>query len=328
MSSHETVNRRSTLLAACGVLATVVTFGCTQDPISSTSRFNATSNPPPSTTASVPTPMPTEPAAFTVPFTPPAPPSAEEIRIARREGSVLYDRSEYAAAAAQLEIASTGSPDDPRIQYLLGLALWKSGKPDLAEPVLARAAQLDPTSVKTFTNLARVRLDLEEAATAFAAAGSAVALNATSSAALHQKGRALAMLNRRDEALETLRFAHDADPSDGYISNTLGYWLIQTGSFDEAIPLLESARDRLGSVAYVRNNLGVAYERTGRRDEAIVEYRAAVGSGDSGGKAALSLARLGASIDTGLASGTPSGTAIAQGMESSVEGQSAEPPQK
>lgn len=311
MSSHETINRRSILLAACGVLATATMLGCSQDPIPTTARFTPSSTPPPSAIASVPPPTPTESFPSTVAILPSVPPTAEEARDARREGAALYDRGEYAAAAAQLEIASGGSPDDPRIHYLLGLALWKSGKPDLAEPVLTRAAQLDPKSVKTFTNLARVRLDLEEAASALEAADAAVTLDASSPAALHQRGRALAMLNRRDEALETLRRAHDADPQDGYIANTLGYVLIQTGSFGEAIPLLETARERLTHVAYVRNNLAVAYERTGRREEALAEYRAAVESGDSGGKAALSLARLGGTVDSPSSSGTPDGTAIA-----------------
>jgi hypothetical protein len=58
------------------------------------------------------------------------------------------------------------------------------------------------------------------------------------------------------------------------------------------VPHLEAAREQLPEVGYVRNNLGVAYERTGRADEAVIEYRAAVAVGDSGGKALKSLERL------------------------------------
>lgn len=228
---------------------------------------------------------------------PQAPPTREESAAAWREGPALFAAGDFAHASSKLEIALSGRPDDAYAHYLLGLSRWKEGRPKEAEPSLERAASLGAGSLKTWINLARVRLDLEKAAPALEAAERALAIDPKSSDALHQKGRALAQLGRTPAALEALQQAHEAAPENGYIANTLGYWLIQNGSESQAVALLEDARDRLPGVAYVRNNLGVAYERTGRSSEAIAEFQAAVEAGDTGGKAAMSLARLGRPVE-------------------------------
>src|SRR6185295_15447141 len=176
--------------------------------------------------------------------------------------------------------------------YLLGLALWKSGQLDEAEGEMVRSAGINDQSLKTWINLARVRLDRREFDGALEAADKAVAIDGQSSDALHQRGRALDGLNRGDEAVATLEQARSLSPENGYIANTLGYLLLRRGKPEDAVPHLEAARDRLPQVAYVRNNLGVAYERTGDVHRAAEEFRAALQAGDSEGKASASLARI------------------------------------
>jgi Flp pilus assembly protein TadD len=173
-----------------------------------------------------------------------------------------------------------------------GLALRDAGKLDEAEATLQRASEVNPKSSRILVNLARVRLSRGENASALEAAEKALVVTPNSASALHQKGRALAALNRGAEAIQVLETARELAPENGYIANTLGWLLLTRGDAAGAVPHLEAARDRLQDVAYVRNNLGVAYERSGRTEEAIVEYRAAVASGDSGGKALKSLERL------------------------------------
>lgn len=229
---------------------------------------------------------------------PPAPPTAMEVADAWKEGVALYDGGDYSGAIVPLQIAADGLPDEPYTQYLFGLALWKVGEFDSAERALRTAADLNPDSIKTWINLARVRLDNDDAQGALAAADAALALEAGSADALHQRGRALAALQRNDEAMETLERAHQVDPENGYVANTLGYLLLRSDRAGEALPYLEAARDRLPQVAYVRNNLGVACERSGDLARALDEYRAAVEAGDSGGKALASIGRLEPLIET------------------------------
>ena len=200
-------------------------------------------------------------------------------------------------AMADLVLEGKSAP----VLYDEGIVAWKSGRLDHAEALLSRAADLRADHLKARINLARVRMDRSNPEGALEAADAALLVEPTSADALHQRGRALAALHRGDEAMEALRAALDSSPDHGYAANTLGLLLLQQGRAEEAVPLLESARDRLPDVAYVRNNLGVAYERVGRIDDAVAEYRACVSSGDSGGKAAASLARLNRPVETEVA---------------------------
>jgi len=159
---------------------------------------------------------------------------------------------------------------------------------------VARVAAERPTTVKGWITAGRRSMDEGDFAAALAAADEALTLDAQSAQAHHVRGRALLALNRASEALDELQQARDLAPDNGHIANTLGYALILMGRSDDALPHLEAACAKLPQIAYVRNNLGVAYERTGQRDKAIAEYQAAVAAGDSAGKAAMSLARLGA----------------------------------
>ena len=191
-----------------------------------------------------------------------------------------------------LEIPSAGSTSNGPSTLADGLALRDAGKLEEAEAALMRASEVDPRSSRIFVNLARVRLSMNNAVGALEASDKALGVTPNSASALHQKGRALAGLNRGAEAIEVLTTAREMAPEDGYIANTLGWLMLTRGDAAGAVPHLEAARDQLPDVGYVRNNLGVAYERSGRIEDAIVEYRAAVAAGDSGGKALKSLERL------------------------------------
>ena len=239
------------------------------------------------------------PLAANLPETSLGPVDRAVARTAWKDGVSRFDNGDYAGAVGQLKLAVAGEPKDAYRRYLLGLAQWRSNDLGSAETSLVESAGLDATRLKTWINLARVRNARNDRAGALEASDKAIELEPTSAEALHQKGRALSELRRRDEAMDALKTAHDLDPDNGYIANSLGLLLIQTGRPAEALEPLEVAKVRLPHIAYVRNNLGVAYERAGRMDEAKLEYAAAVDAGDMGGKAMKSLVRLGASDTTG-----------------------------
>ncbi len=254
---------------------------------------------------------------------PPAPPKAAEVAAAWGEGVALYDSGDYTGAIVPLQIAADGLPGEPYTQYLFGLALWKVGEFDSAERALRAASDLNPDSIKTWINLARVRLDQDDSHGALAAADSALAIDAGSADAVHQRGRALAALKRNDDALEALERAYELDPENGYVANTLGYLLLQSDRAADALSYLEAARERLPEVAYVRNNLGVAYERSGDLASAVGEYRAAIEAGDSGGKALASIGRL-EPLAERLAANPASDEVMADASEGSNDGETAE----
>ncbi|HEX4826420.1 MAG TPA: tetratricopeptide repeat protein [Candidatus Polarisedimenticolaceae bacterium] len=238
------------------------------------------------------------PASLTttqLPFTPSTP--TIDPKTAWKDGVTRYESGDFTGAATSLTVAADGH-GDPYRSYLLGLARFKSGDLAGAETALVASVTKNPSSLKGWINLARVRNERSDRSGALDAAEKALGIDPTSADALHQKGRALMELGRRDEALEALKTAHDLDADNGYVANSLGLLLIQIGRPQDAVAPLEVAKARLPHVAYVRNNLGVAYERTGRMDEAKLEYQAAVDAGDMGGKGMKSLVRLGAKDTT------------------------------
>ena len=255
---------------------------------------------PPSVTSTIPE-MP--PAVPTTTMEPVKPPTPEETRVAWKQGVTQFEARDYEGAAVALQIAASGRPDDAGVHYLHGLALFKSGHLEEAEAALVRASSLDGGSIRTWTNLARVRLARGDSKGGLDAADQALTLDSGSADALHQRGRALEEMGKADEALQMFEQARAAAPDNGWIANSLGHLLLVRGRVDEAIPHLEVAGDRLPTVGFVRNNLGVAYERRGDLTRAAEEYRAAVENGDPDGKAAASLSRLEPIVGPVLASG-------------------------
>ena len=283
---ESTVRGAVAFVLGLGLAAAPLT-GCTDKkttttPVTSASRVDGTSPQvvtPDTQVAEVQGPAPTVPEPI-------------DPKTAWKDGVASYQSGDFSTASSRLRVAIEGKQDDPYAHYLLGLALWKSGQLDEAEGEMVRSAGINDQSLKTWINLARVRLDRREFDGALEAADKAVAIDGQSSDALHQRGRALDGLNRGDEAVATLEQARSLSPENGYIANTLGYLLLRRGKPADAVPHLEAARDRLPQVAYVRNNLGVAYERTGDVHRAADEFRAALQAGDSDGKASASLARI------------------------------------
>jgi Flp pilus assembly protein TadD len=270
-------------------LAAVPFTGCTDKKTTSTPVETSSSRVSQPSVTSTPSQV-AEVQGPTAPVTPTAP--AIDPRTAWKDGVQSFQEGDFTTASSRLRVAVDSRQDDPYAHYLFGLALWKSGQLDEAEGELVRSGTLNDQSIKTWINLARVRLDRQQFDSALEAADKAVAIDSQSSDALHQRGRALDGLNRGDEAVATLQQARSISPDNGYIANTLGYLLLRRGKAEEAVPLLEAARDRLPQIAYVHNNLGVAYERTGDVHRAADEFRAALQAGDSDGKASASLARI------------------------------------
>ncbi|HEV8199767.1 MAG TPA: tetratricopeptide repeat protein [Candidatus Polarisedimenticolia bacterium] len=287
--THHAPTGAAALVLGLGLAAAPLT-GCTDKKTPVETSSSRTENTQPSVTSTPSTES--QVAEVQGPPAPVTPAESIDPKTAWKEGVQSYQSGDFATASSQLRIAVDSRQDDPYAHYLFGLALWKSGQLDEAEGEMVRSTTLNDQSIKTWINLARVRLDRKEFDSALEAADKAVSIDGRSSDALHQRGRALDGLNRGDEAVVTLQQARSLSPDNGYIANTLGYLLLRRGQTEEAVPLLEAARDRLPQVAYVRNNLGVAYERQGDVHKAAEEFRAALQAGDSEGKASSSLARI------------------------------------
>lgn len=78
-----------------------------------------------------------------------------------------------------------------------------------------------------------------------------------------------------DEAREMIERAVELRPSDGYITDSLGWVLYQLGDFEGAVEWLEKAVELTPVDPIVNDHLGDAYWRVGRRREAEFQWRRA-----------------------------------------------------
>lgn len=208
------------------------------------------------------------------------------------EGRRAFARGAYDEAAAWFVAATDADGDDAMAHYLLGLSRWKAGDAANAEPSLARSAELNPASIRTWINLSRVRNDVGDYDAALDAARQALAIESDHAQALYLEGRSLRNLGRIDDAVASLERSFELDSENGHVANLLGLIAIERDEPAVAARHLERAAELAPAVAYIRNNLGVALERAGRADEAIAQFRKSVELDPGHAKAAASVARL------------------------------------
>lgn len=78
-----------------------------------------------------------------------------------------------------------------------------------------------------------------------------------------------------DQALDMLKKASSLRPSDGYITDSLGWVYFRLERYKEAVPLLEAAVEILPYDPAINDHLGDAYWKTGRKLEARFQWQRA-----------------------------------------------------
>jgi tetratricopeptide (TPR) repeat protein len=211
-------------------------------------------------------------------------------------GLEAYASREFGKSAAYFQAEIDARPQRSWTHYMHGLSLWKAGRIDEAAAAMEAAAELDPESVKTFVNLARIRNEQGDYEGALEAARTALAIDAADPNALFLEGRSLFNLGRIDEAMESLTASAEIAPDNGHVQNLLGLALMRQGRADEAVIALERAAALVSQVAYIQNNLGMALELSGRASEAAIAYRRSVEIDPTHMKAVANLARIEPSV--------------------------------
>ncbi|MFQ5718210.1 MAG: tetratricopeptide repeat protein [Acidobacteriota bacterium] len=210
----------------------------------------------------------------------------------RADGLRLFGQRQYLEAATALSLATRRQPGDWYTDYLLGLALWKSGDLEGAVDSLSRSAARKDDFARTHINLARVLNDAGQFSDALAAARRAVSLAPDNPVALYLAGRSLANLGRTDEAEQMLQASLRLDPENGEVLNRLGLLYLRHGRFAAAVGLLEEAVRRAPQRGYIHNNLGLCYEQLGRMSDARAEFAAGLEVGGDEARLQANLTRV------------------------------------
>jgi len=203
-----------------------------------------------------------------------------------------YEAREFDHAVAYLEAEIAERPQRAWTHYMLGLALWKSGRLNEAAAAMEESAKLGSDSIKTLVNLSRIRNEQGDFEGALEAARAGVEIDPQDASAQFLEGRSLLNLGRVDQAVSSLTASLAIDPDNGYVQNLYGLALMRQGHLDQAVASFERASALEADLAYVRNNLGMALELSGRTADAVAAYRRGVELDPGHGKVAANLARL------------------------------------
>ncbi len=175
-----------------------------------------------------------------------------------------------------LTVAAALRPDNPGVQYNLGLVLALAGRLDEAIVAYRRAIGLKPDYGMAHLKLGEALGEQGQLDEAIACYRKAVELDPKTAKAHYNLGVASADKGELDEAIACYKKAIALDPKEAKAHNNLGVALKDKGQREEAIACCRKAIELDPKIATAHYNLGVALADKGELDEAIACYMKAV----------------------------------------------------
>lgn len=182
----------------------------------------------------------------------------------------------YADAEHWLLLATARTPDDPNAWYLLGRTQYNQDHASEAMASFQRCLRLRPHDVRAEYNLGLAYEKLQRPGDAIAAYKTAIEWQQHEPRQDPQPFLDLGMLllsqQHPREALEPLRKAVEAGPSNPLAHQELGLALEALGQYAEAVAPLRRAAELAPAAEQPHFMLGRIYRRLGRSSEAAVEF--------------------------------------------------------
>jgi tetratricopeptide (TPR) repeat protein len=170
---------------------------------------------------------------------------------------------QFDKAVPVLEAAATAAPENPSVQFNLGRAYAKTGRPDKAAEALSRSVELEPTPARWNGVAYEMALDKIELSQAQKYVESAISLTVE-----HLKEISLENLSNEDAQLPAALAAY---------WDTLGWIHFQREQAVEAEKYVKSAW-QLRSIGEIGDHLAQIYEKENRKQDAIQMYAMALAS--------------------------------------------------
>jgi Flp pilus assembly protein TadD len=194
-----------------------------------------------------------------------------------RRIAVLQSAKDYARAAAFASDARKQHPEDARFPRLQGRALFASGDRSAGVSVLEGAVRAFPKDIPTQYDLADVYRDAGRQADAERALRQILMAEPGHANALNYLGYLLALRGAQlDEAVQLVRRALDAEPTNGAYLDSLGWVHFRRGEYAEAEKYLTAAAERMPGNSEVYDHLGDVHARRGRWQDAISAWTRAL----------------------------------------------------
>jgi arylsulfatase A-like enzyme/tetratricopeptide (TPR) repeat protein len=196
-------------------------------------------------------------------------------------GDILGQKGKAAEAIKHYEAAVAASPNLGKAHGRLGVAYARQQKFAEAEKHLRRYVELEPTSPHALANLGNVLFQLRRADEAAVVLQRALQYDRTNAAAHMTLFQALLAAGKPREAIQALREAHLALPSEPILTFRLA-WLLATTSRDdhwnpqEALKLAHEICEGRAPTADNLTVLAAAYAASGEFDQAVSSARNAI----------------------------------------------------
>ncbi|MGA2448973.1 MAG: tetratricopeptide repeat protein [Polyangiaceae bacterium] len=214
-------------------------------------------------------------------------------------GIRAFDAGNFAEARKQFEAASQKSPNDPTVQYNLGLACEKAGDHAAAESAYKAALARKPDLEAAVEELGALYIDQGRSADAVALLRPAVVKHPANGALHENLGVALAANGDVPTARQELEAAAKITPSEPMVHLTLAHWLTAwraPGATAELDTARDLAKNNLGLIASV----GYEYRMAGAFDACIKTFDRAAEIKDGGEvRTERALCKLGVKDDKG-----------------------------
>lgn len=195
-------------------------------------------------------------------------------------GSAFIAAGQYTSALKELLEAERLTPDDPKVQYLLGVSYHGKGLYDQAISRFQKAITLKPDDPEVHNFLGAVYLELgrtDEAIASFKLALSNI-LYETPTATHYNLGKAYFQKGNYEESLAQYKSAVDADPYSvlmPLIQKEMGMVFMKKGDFRQAINHLRKSLELSPSLAEAHYRLGECHRALDNLDEARTAFQAA-----------------------------------------------------
>lgn len=209
----------------------------------------------------------------------------DDPQLQARLGRALSFADRYREAAEALERATAAGVRDVRTLLFLGSALWESGRPEAADPVLEQAASAARGTGAEFLahhQLGRLRLWAGRPEAAIPALERAVELRPRAADPRLDLARALAGADRAEEAVAAFRAVLELEPQSHHARWGLAQALLRLGRRDEAAvelaayqELYAASQERTRQIMFQRTEVDRGWHLigTGRPADAARVFR-------------------------------------------------------
>lgn len=172
---------------------------------------------------------------------------------------------QYACAVESFRTGLKYAPESARLQYLIGLTLYTSGKPDEAVAPLQKSIQLDSTNLDSHLILGAVLMDLNHTGDAAAEWEAALKIDPSSKPALDGLSKCMIAAGQYNSAIALL----SSTPRDESMTQDLAVAYAKAGNLDQAAAILEKARRADPSSVPLTNAVVTVYVEQRRIQEAV-----------------------------------------------------------